>query len=298
MRWNIDDVPIYLAIIDHKGVSAAAQVLGTSKSTVSKALSRLEEALGVRLIERNSRNLRITSEGEVFYRHASLIMEQVRETDAVMAGMTSEPRGKLVVALPMAFAREIVAPHLGHFHTLYPEVDVEIIITSRPVDIIRNQIDLAVVVGALNDSELVAKTLYESRLLWVTSPEYAARHDLGHSAEALLSHVHICEQRYGIPHFQIKLEGSKASLDLSKGVMHVNDPLSVREAVINGCGVTMLPGQYCKRNLADGSLVEVFQHISIETITAKLSAIYPGRRLLPSKTRAFLDFLSDICEQL
>ena len=106
MRWTIDDVPVFVAVVDQNGVTAAARALGMPKSTVSKALSRLEEALGLRLIERNSRNLRVTGEGETFYRQAVLIMEQVREADAAMAGLNAVPSGRLVAALPPALCQD------------------------------------------------------------------------------------------------------------------------------------------------------------------------------------------------
>lgn len=306
MKWNIDDVPIYMAVVDQNGISAAANYLNMPKSTVSKSLTRLEQALGVRLLERNSRNIRITSEGEAFYRHGLLIMEQVDEANAVMGGLTSIPIGRLVVALPMAFSREIVAGHLQEFREQYPDIDLEIIVTSHPVDIIRDQIDLAVVVGAQPDSDLIVKTLYQSALVWVTSPDYAKSHDLATIAgatlattkKALISHINICEKRYAEKRLAIRIDGHKDKIDLSQNTIHVNDPITVREAVIHGCGVSFVPEQYCKRQLANGQLVKVFEHICFDTSASALLAIYPSRRLISNKTRAFLDFLVDLCERL
>lgn len=298
MRWNLDDLPVFTAIIEHQSVTAAAAALNLSKSTVSKTLTRLEEALGVRLLERNSRRLRITGEGEAFYRQASLILEQAQETDAIMAGMVSEPHGKLTVALPIAFAREFVAPQLGVFQQQFPHLELELIITSHPVDIIRDQIDLAVVVGALHDSELVARPLYQSRLLWVTSPAYLARQPLGSTPADLLTHIRICEKRYALARFPVRMGDLRQELNLSQGIIQVNDPLAVREAVLHGLGVSPLPDQYCKRHLQSGQLVQVFEQISFEASASRLSVIYPGRRRLASKTRIFLDFLLAICREI
>jgi DNA-binding transcriptional LysR family regulator len=225
-------------------------------------------------------------------------MEQVHEANAVMGGLITKPSGRLVVALPMAFSREIVAGHLVRFREQYPEIHLEIIITSHPVDIIRDQIDLAVVVGAQADSELIVKTLYESELVWVTSPAYAKTHLLGKSKQDLLPHIHICEKRYAEKRFPIRIDGHKDQLDLSQHIIHVNDPITVREAVIHGCGVSLLPDQYCNKQLADGQLVKVFNHIAFETSASALSVIYPSRRLISNKTRAFLDFLVEVCEKI
>lgn len=298
MKWNIDDVPIFVAIVDHKGISAAAGQLGISKSTVSKSLTRLESALEIRLIERNSRNVRITHEGQVFYRHCQGILEQVDNTNAEMSGLAIRPSGKLVVALPIAFCREIVAPRLLQFQQQYPAINLEIIVTSHPVDLIRDQIDLAVTIGAQTDSELITRALYNSKLLLITSPDYAATHDLGDSAEALQAHLKICEKRYASNRFPIRIGNQSKTLDFTENTIKVNDPLSVREAIINGMGVSVLPDQYCHEAIRKQQLVRVYRSISIDASASSLSVIYPSRRLLSSTTRAFLDFLDNICKEI
>lgn len=298
MKWNIDDIPAFIAIVDHLSLSSAARALNVSKSTVSKSLARLENALGIRLIERNTRNIRLTSEGETFYRQGQLIMEQVMDANAVMSGLTTNPIGKLVVALPIAFSREILARHLDEFQHLHPEVELDLIITSNPVDLIRDQVDIAVVVGPLVDSEMVAKTLYRGRLMCVTSPTYQQRYNLGNSSEDLVNHMQICEKRYAINRLSIREAEQKKFIDLRQVFIQVNDPISVREAVLNGCGVALLPDQYCKSLVEKGELVEVYSNLEFESSASTLSAIYPTRRLLSSKTRAFLHFLEQICAQI
>lgn len=298
MQWNIDDVPIFIAVVEQKGISAAAARAGISKSTVSKSIRRLEDALGVRLFNRNSRYIRITSEGEAFYHHALLIMEEVNDANAQMAGLISVPSGKLVVALPMAFSREIVAHNLPKFYQQYPDIDLEIIVTSHPVDIIRDQIDIAVVIGSLDDSELIVKTIYESKLVWVTSPQYAKKNIFGNSPEDLLSHIQICEKRYAEGRFPIKVDEQRKHLSFEKNIIHVNDSITVREAVIHGCGISFVPDQYCKKQLQNGELIKVFDHIHFESSSSILSVTYPSRRLISGKTRVFLDFLVRICREI
>lgn len=298
MQWNIDDLPMFIAVVDHKGFSAAADYLGISKSAVSKALQRLEGALGVRLLERNSRNIRITSEGEAFYRQGVLIMDQVNEANHLMSGLTSKPRGRLVVSLPVGFTREIIAPRLGEFHETFPEIELEVVITSHPVDIIRDQIDIAVVVGVQNNSELIVRTLYESRLTCVASPAYVKANKLDDSTDSLASHIKICETRYATQRFPILVGGQKKIINLKSDVIQVNDPTTVREAVLHGCGVGLIPNQYCKKLVASKQLVQVFSNISFELSMSVVSATYPSRRLISNKTRAFLEFLIKICRDI
>lgn len=296
MNWNINDIPIFVAIIEQMGISAAAEQLNMPKSTISRSLSRLEEALGVRLLERNSRQLRITSEGEAFYRHSILIMEQVDEANAKMMGLTSVPSGKLVVTLPMAFSREIVAKHLHLFTRKYPQIELEIMITSHPVDIIREQIDVAVMIGPLSDSELIARKLLSSRLIWVTSPVYKASIDLGGMPEDLVQHVEVCEKRYAKAKITVKYQSNKRHINLTK-VIRVNDPIAVREAVVHGSGVGLVPQIYCQDQLNDGRLVEVFSEVEFESSSA-IFAVYPSRRLISNKVIAFLEFLQEITKKL
>lgn len=138
--------------------------------------------------------------------------------------------------------------------------------------------------------------LYQSRLVWVASTEYVKQHRLGKTAEDLLSHIQICEKRYGINRFPIRSGHERQFINLANRVMHVNDPIAVREAVINGCGVSLLQNQYCSKAIKSGSMVQVFKQIGFDASASELSAIYPGRRLVSNKTRAFLDFLVDVCK--
>lgn len=296
--WSLDDLPIFLAVVEHNGVTAAAVALGLSKSTVSKALQRLEDAMSLRLMERNSRNIRLTTEGEVFYRQGLAIMEQVQAANHLMGGLSSSPVGPLTVALPIAFAREYVAPRLPQFHQRYPKVDLEIIMTSQSVDIIRDQIDLAVVVGGLVNSELIARTLIQSQLIWVSSPSYVATHEFKPTTESLKSHIQVIESRYSARQFPLRIEEKKQSIDLVTGVVRINDPIAVREAVLNGAGVAPLPHHYCQRLLNSGELVQVYDQIECAANAATLSVVYPSRRFMSNKARAFLDFLIEIAESI
>lgn len=297
MKWSIDDVPIFCAVVEQNGITAAANRLDMPKSTISKAVSRLEQALGVRLLDRNSRNLRVTEEGRTFYNQCLLIMEQVDEADALVAGLTSVPSGRLSVALPPAFCQEILAPHLGTFRSRYPRIDLDLNVTSQPVDILRDQFDLAVVVGTQEDSELTTRTLLAGRLVWVTSPAYLAENEIGDTVDTLQPHIQLCEKRYAARKFTVHERERKSQLGLGRGIIHVNDPLAVRKAVIRGAGVSFLPDRYCAAQIASGDLVEVCEHIRFDISASTLSAIFPSRRLISGKTRAFLEFLDDVCKR-
>jgi DNA-binding transcriptional LysR family regulator len=296
--WNLDDVPIYIAIVECGGISAAAERLEISKSAVSKALSRLEAFLGARLSERNSRNFRITEAGDLFYRHALELMDRADKAVTAMSDFTSTPMGRLVVSLPMAFAREIVAPHLPRFRSEYPRIDLDLVISSHMPDIIRDNIDVAVVIGSPADSELVIRKLYRSRLVLVTSPRYQAEHDLDGGIEELSAHIQICEKRYATGKIPLLIRGEERFLNIPNSAMRINDPTLVRDAVIRGCGVAMVPDQYCRKALASGELVQVRPELVLNPDIATVSAIYPSKHLASAKTRIFLQFITDICKDI
>jgi LysR family transcriptional regulator for bpeEF and oprC len=295
MKWQLDDLPVYVAVVEQAGISAAARGLGLSKSSVSVALTRLEKSLQLRLLDRSTRSLRVTTEGEVFYRQALLILEQARTADALMAGLGALPTGKLTVALPPAFCYEMVAPRLSSFRQRYPEVQLELVVTSHGASQVRESADLAVVVGPLEDSELVSRTLLSTDLIWVASPAWLAQHTLGQTLPEISAQVQICESRYGLRRIPVHVDGESGQLDLERGITHVNNPLVVRRLVLAGAGVSVLPRHYCVQQLVDGSLVEVLQHIRFDLAASRLTVVYPGRKMLSPRVSAFVEFLVELC---
>lgn len=296
MKWRLDDLPVFLAVIDQGGISAAARALDAPKSTVSAALSRLEVGLGLRLIDRSSRSLRITAEGEAFARQAQLIVEQAHEADALMAGLGSAPSGRLTVALPPAFSLEWLAPRLSGFRAQYPGIELEIVVSSQGATLVRDQVDLAVVVGPLDDSELVSRPLLAGELVWVASPHWLATQTPGPGLDEVRKQVQICETRYAQRRLPVHVNGEAGFIDLSRGITRVNDPLVVRRVVMAGGGLSLLPRHYCSGPLAEGRLVEVLPHIRFDQASSQLTAVYPGRRLLSPRVRVFLAFLTALCD--
>lgn len=297
MEWKIDDVPIFTAVVEEHGISAAADRLAMPKSTVSTAVARLERGLRLKLLDRNSRTMRLTPEGAEFYRRALGIMEQVREADASAAGMNAEPAGRLSVALPPAFTQEIMAPRLAEFRARFPKVDLDLTVTTHGLGLLRERVDVAVVVGAQADSDLIARKLITGPLIWVTSPAYAEGLDLGPRLEDLRGHIQVCERRYSLGRLPVHLGDRALHLDLSQGVTQVDNPIAVREAVVHGAGIAPLPRHYCRQALEVGRLVEVARHVRFDVAASELSLVYLDRRLVSPRMRVFIDFLVEICAE-
>lgn len=295
MRWRLDDIFVFAEIVDGGGITAAARALDMPKSTVSKVLSRLEQELGLRLIERTSRRIRITPEGQAFYRQARLILDQAEAADALMAGLKAAPSGRVSLAAPAAFCREILAPALPDFRRRYPEVQLELSVTAQAVDVLGGQVDLAVVVGPQPDSTLTQKVLLSGKLIWVCSPAYLADNAVDPPGEDYVRHIQACETRYVQEPLTVHIKGSRRPLELGRDVFQINDPIAVRQAVKSGLGVSFLPARYCLDQLRSGELVEVWKHITFDSLASRLAVVFPGRSLQSPRCRAVVDFIEDLC---
>ena len=298
MKWNVDDLPCFVAVADLGGISPAARALNIPKSSISRTLSRLEDGLGLQLFVRGSRALRLTHDGTQFYRHAVLILEQVDAATAELAGLGETPRGLLTVSLPMAFGREIVGPRLSGFQRRYPDIRLDIRIGSGLPDPLREQIDVAVVVGTAPDSDLIQQRLIDAPLVWIADRRTAGSLPETFDPDHIGAFIQAVESRYAegpLPVADADAVQTQIDLDTTR-MMQINDPLIVRDLVIANGGLSFAPLLYCNAALSSGALVRMYPDTRILR-ESSLSLLYPGHRLLPMKARVFIDFLKDICSR-
>ena len=296
MKWNVDHLPAFVAVARHGGISAAARAMGQPKSSLSRIISRLEDDVGIHLFLRGTREFTLTADGALFYQHAVRICEQVDAASAELSGLGVTPHGRLAVALPMAFSREVVSPFLPRFLAEYPDLHLDLTVSSFTPDLARDQIDLAVVVGSLPDSDFVQQALVTAPLIWIASPEVAASLPSRPDPHLLAGQVRVTETRYAQNVLPVRSAGGErvtARLDVET-MLQVNDPLIVRDIVASGYGVGFAPHIYCRNAIADGTLVQLAPQLQIEH-ESRLSLLHPGRRRMPPKTRAFITFLQACC---
>lgn len=265
------------------------------KSTVSRTLSRLETDLEVRLFNRNTREFNLTAEGVVLFQHAQVVIDHVKATDEAVAGLRHRPSGALKVSMPMAFSRHIIGGHLVAFGKRYPEVSLQLMVTPHSVNLMREDLDLAFVVGLPEQSEVVAKKILASPLIWVTSKAYAESNRLGTSIEDLKPHLLYCERRYLLPDLRVRSAEGRQEIDMSK-LMSVNDPLILKQITLDGGGISLLPQIYCQQELQSGDLLQVFSTIQSDE-RAEVYALMPSLRLQPQKARLFIEFVEEIVQQ-
>lgn len=297
MKLNINDMPVFAAVARERGITAAARKLGQPKSSVSTAISRLEAALGVRLLERNTRRVRLTSEGEGFLKHCLMVEEQLQAAEAEMSGYLSEPRGRLSVSLTMAFSRVVVGGALTEFLGRYPGVELDVRVSNDySVDVIGDPVDVAIKVGPLADSSLVASKLVDTPLIWVTSPAYRAQMPGRVIPGGLARHLQVLDKRY--TQLQLSMECQGQRLPIRPGPVNLsNDPLMVRDMVIAGAGVGLVPALFCHEPLARGALLRLAADWSVSPVSS-ITAVYAGRHLISHKTRVFIEFLKELIARL
>lgn len=285
---DLNEVTLFLQVAEHHSLSAAARAIGLPKSTVSRKLSRLEERLGVRLLERSSQKLRLTEAGSTFHEHCAEVLARIAEAEAAVSGLQASPRGRLRVSAGMDFGTWVIGPLVQEFLQLHPLISVELVLSDRTVELVGEGFDVAIRIGPVRESSLVARRLALTAGTLCASPAYLARAGTPRAPEELTSHA--CIIFSSLPHSEKwTFTGPQGPSTVQiTGRLNVNSLQLVREAALAGLGLARLPLFACWQELDEGRLIRVLPEWS--TAKRTVHAVYPSRRL-PAKARAFVDFL-------
>jgi DNA-binding transcriptional LysR family regulator len=294
MADPLHEMSIFAKVVSAGSLSAAARELGLSPAVVSRRLAALEARLGTRLINRTTRSLHLTDEGASYYEACARILSEIEEADAVASAGRVEPQGVLKVALPASFGHQLVAPLVPSFAARYPKVRLALSLSDRAVNLIDEGFDLAVRIAELEDSSLAARKLAPNRRVVCASPEYLRRHGTPRTPRDLAQHNFlIANWDSG---FAMTLEFKDPVGKLGEvrvtGKYACDNWEVLREWALAGLGVALKSTWDVHRNLEDGSLVALCPGYSFDTDVA-IYAVYPHRRHLPAKTRAFIEFLAE-----
>lgn len=290
---ELDDLALYASVVEHGGFAAAERALGTPKSRLSRRVAALESDLGVRLLQRSTRRFSVTDVGQDVYRHARSMLEEARAAREAVAKVSAEPRGAVRLSCPVAFAQGFVAQILPEFLQRYPQVQVQVHVSNRRVDVIEENIDIALRVRASleDDSSLVLRTLGSARKLLVASPAYIARHGAPTHPQDLATHDTLNASEESHQQFW-ELEsdrGEKVRVDLRRVRMTGFDfPLLVQVAEA-GQGITLLPIMACAEALQRGTLVPVLPEWNHPMGICHL--VYASRRGMLPAVRALVEHL-------
>ncbi|MEH6635316.1 MAG: LysR family transcriptional regulator [Halioglobus sp.] len=283
-------IPVFVAVVENDGFSAAARALGVSKSAVSKRINRLEAHLGVGLLYRTTRTLSLTEAGERYFEHAVAAMKAAGQAEAAVTELQGEPQGQLRISSPMSFGRLHVAPMIPKLMQRYPKLHIDLVMDDRRVDLVAAGFDVAIrsQSGNMPDSTLIARKLAPLRQVLCASPAYLDRYGLPATPAELTGHNCVLfSYSSDANEWTLHREDMVESV-LVSGNYRVNNSEALLESLREGIGIGRLPTFVAGPDLKSGRLVKLFESYRIPD--QAFYAVFPRREYLPSKVRAFLDF--------
>lgn len=281
----------FAQVVESGGFSAAARALGLTPSAVSKQVGLLEDRLGARLLHRTTRRVTLTEVGAAFYERARGVMTALEEAERSVTDLNAAPRGTLRLSLPIHFGQFHIAPILPAFMARHPEVILDVDMTDRYVDLVSESIDLAVRIGGLRDSSLIARRLAPNRRVVCASPTYLARRGTPQSPADLARHDCLTFHQHGPAVEWLFGHGERRRAVRVKGSLQANNIELLRAAALAGVGLIRMSAYVLTHELADGRLVPVLT--DHEARDAEVYALYPANRHLSPKVRAFVDHLAE-----
>lgn len=279
----------FAKVVETGGFSAAARILGLSKSAVSKLVSGLEDGLGARLLNRTTRRLGLTEVGAAFHQRVTRILAEVAEAEEAVARLHGEPRGTLRLNAPMSFGVLHVAPALSGFMSRHPALRVDMVLDDRVVDVVEEGFDVAVRIAHLPDSSLIARRLAPCRMALCATPEYWHRQGVPARPEDLRGHNCLLYSYLATPDAW-RFQGADGPLSVRvSGSFAANNGEALRAAALEGLGVALVPTFIVGVDLRAGRLQAVLPEYS--AADRFIHAVYPHNRHLSAKVRVFIDFL-------
>ena len=291
MDRKLEEVEIFVTVVERGTMTAAARQLGVSKSHISRTMSRLEERLGAVLLTRNSRTSALTAVGEAYYERCSEALTLIDHANRAVAMERGEPRGMLRLTAPMSFGVRYIAEALGEFQVQHPELEVEVDYSDRVVDLVNEGFDLAIRIGNLPDSDLVARRIGTASTVIAASPDYLERHGTPTTADELRAHPMVRYSLLSRAHIEITDPGGRVYRLPLRGPHAANTGDAVVATARAGLAILSQPRWMVVDDLEAGTLVELLaDHQQPEL---GIWAVYPSAGAPLPKVAAFADFLRD-----
>lgn len=282
---------IFVSVVDNGSFARAAEALRMARPGVTNAINALESGLGARLLQRTTRRLNLTAEGERFYDRATRLLTDITEAQNMFGGNSRAPTGRLRVDIPVALARPLIINRIPEFKALYPEVDVILGVSDQPVDLLADGVDCVLRIGDLAPSSMIARKLASMTMVVCGSPAYLAVHGIPNTVEELKQHqaVNYFSGRGHRPvAWSLPSDMDLPQFTLRSGIM-VNDTEAFVACALNGLGLIQVPGMVVADHLASGALVEVVP--AMRAVLWPLSLMYPNRQHLAPQVRVFVDWV-------
>ena len=288
---NLADVAVFVRVVERGSFTLAADELELSRAVVSKYVSRLEERLGARLLNRTTRRLSLTEAGAALFEASRGALERIEEAEGAVAQLQSEPRGRLRVSAPMSFGILHLGTAMAEFARAYPRVTLDVRLDDRYVNLVEEGVDVAIRIGNLTDSSLVARKLTTTRAVACASPAYLAEHGEPETPEDLATHdclLYSYLSTANVWRFTAR-DGREIPVAVT-GSFRINNGIVLAEAAAAGQGILMAPSFYVAPHLRDGRLKRILGDFRLRELG--IHAVWPQRGHVAPKVRAFVEFLA------
>lgn len=282
---------VFRRVVEAKSFSAVARETNMSQSTVSKHIAALEERLGTKLLNRSTRSLKLTEAGKEYYHHCIRILNDFQEAEASVGRGKIKPTGTLRISTSATFGRTYLLPHLKEFFETYPNINIELLFDDDYVDLVKAGIDLAIRIGPLADSTLIARKIGSSPRVVVASPEYLVKHGRPRKPADLIKHsclVYTLQKSPDLWYFNSTQEGDE-SIRVS-GRLKASSPDAVCDATIKGLGISIVCEWHAREYIETGALNIILP--DYRPTTYDIHAVYPERRFVPQKVKRMIEFLT------
>lgn len=295
---SLNRLMYFNCVVETGSISEASRIFDVQPSSISRQLAALEQELGVRLLNKTTRNTGLTEAGRKYYEFSQRIVSEFDEAKRAVNDLQEKPKGRLKISMTVGFGESIVLPLIPRFMTLYPDIDIKLELTERVVDLVEENIDVAIRSGRLPDSSMIAKRLVFNHFLLCASPQYLAENSTPETPQALANHQCI---RYGYARWSewYLMADTKTKLAINNAIS-VNSVNAQKQLVLNHGGLALMPLWAIKDELDKGALQQVMpQHTfsPYEELSATY-AIYLKRDMISPKTRVFLDYLAENIAEL
>lgn len=281
----LEGIAEFCAVVSVGNFTGAANKLDTSIAQISRKVATLEKSLGVKLLQRTTRSVSLTEAGERYFQDVLPALQSLEDARLTISAMQKSPQGLIKLTAPVAFGEAFIAPLLNNFMKMYSGISIQCIFSNDMLDIVEMGLDLAVRVGKLEDSTLVAKKLATRHLYVCGSPAYFEENSPPQTLEDLKKHVLLVGSQ---PHWRFVVNKEIQALTV-KGRVRYNSGNALRSAAMEGLGLAQLPGYYVRDDLAKGNLIEVLPEYKDKQ--EAIWAVFPSNRNVAPKIRLLVDFL-------
>lgn len=289
-RWT--EIELFVQVAETGSLSRAAEALDLSNAAASRHLSALEQRLAARLVERNTRRLYLTDTGQEFFGRAKAILAELKDAESAVNATALNPTGTLRITASLSFSLHHVAPLLREYTQRYPNVSVHVEAANRYLDIIDNNIDVAIRTREIEpDSNITIRRLGETRRILAASPRYFAQHGFPKTLDELQRHKLLIYTYANNPNeLRFTRDGETTTVTV-KGLLESNDGQILRTAALDGMGILVQPSYIVYNDIVAGRLVPVLDDWDLPRLTINLA--YPSRKHLSAKVRTFIDFVAE-----